>query len=1371
MTETMVPNGGYIVSDAVAPVSLTTAQALGSGGVIDVTSIAYANITSAYLDPATDLLTVYSGSGASSTVQLSGDFQGASIALVSDNNGGTNIFDLGVAPEANDPVSPQVTAQQTLILAGSHLQFVNTLDSSVGQGFENAIVSAEAFYQARIASTATLNFSFQMSPLAAAGQNSFTPYYTNFSQLQTALAKAATSAADIAATGAMKGLASTFGGTTFAIAQSLAVVLGLPGADPTTSDTTELSSGLPYFYDQSAPAYGAYDAVAILEHEISEGGLGRIGGAGGAPNVMDLFRYAAPGVPDASLGQSGRPAYFSVNGTQMLTEFHSPIGFFGLNDGADSADWDPSSTGQQLTYIAGQSNQYDAYGVTTTGLVGAVTYPDLLTLDVIGWTLSSVAPITTVSSGQTVNIAAGEVDSGVTVQSGGTLNVGSAGTAQAIVVSGGIEFVLSGGLDIGATLEAGGEQVVSSGASASGVVVQSGGFQLVRSNGYSSGTTVMSGGLERFYSGALASNLVVSSGGILGTELIVPGGTSTTVISTTATDTTVVSGVTVMSGGVIETQAATVQTGGFLVLPAGDILPGLTTVSSGGTLSGPGLITGNLFDYGLAEGVVISGSSTAKKAYLQVEAGGTVSGITIEANGVLSVYQGGGVVQALTLRAGATLDLGNVVATGAHTNAANQLIVTSGGATTDTLDGVTAPGLLFKAVSDGTGGTNLIAYAPPPDDFNGDGLSDILWRNSNGTVSLWSTSSGGGHTAQDLAIIDPSWVIQLGADFNGDGVADILWRNANGEVSEWLSKPGGGYTTPGLGVVPSFWTIQAAGDFNGDGLGDILWRNANGTVSLWFTGVGGGYTSQDLAVIDSSWSIQFTGDFNGDGKADILWRKTSGEVSEWLSTTGTGFSGFTTPGLGVVPTSWTIEGVADFNGDGLSDLLWRDTNGTVSIWVTTGAGGYAPQDIGAMGSAWSVMGVRDFNGDGKADVLWRNTSTGDVTEWLSNSGQGYAGFTSTDLGVIPNSWTVAADRPPGLTAKPRRPPSDFNGDALSDILWRNANGTVTVWYTGAGGGHTFQDLAVIDPSWVIQLTADFNGDGQSDILWRNANGEVSEWLSKPGGGYTTPGLGVVPSAWTIQGAGDFDGDGLSDVLWRNTNGTVSLWFTAPGGGYAAQDLAVIDASWKVQFAGDFNGDGKADILWRNTSGEVSEWLSTAGTGFSSFTTPGLGVVPTSWTIEAVGDLNGDGLSDLLWRNTDGTVSAWFTTGPGGYTPQDIGTMGSAWSVMGVRDFNGDGKADVLWRNTTTGDVTEWLSNSGPGYAAFTSADLGVVDTSWTIAADRPPALSGSQSQVLAQFVQSMAQVGGATGGGQTLPAPLTSDTTMSVLVARGSRDV
>jgi hypothetical protein len=34
--------------------------------------------------------------------------------------------------------------------------------------------------------------------------------------------------------------------------------------------------------------------------------------------------------------------------------------------------------------------------------------------------------------------------------------------------------------------------------------------------------------------------------------------------------------------------------------------------------------------------------------------------------------------------------------------------------------------------------------------------------------------------------------------------------------------------------------------------------------------------------------------------------------------------------------------------------------------------------------------------------------------------------------------------------------------------------------------------------------------------------------------------------------------------------------------------------------------------------------------------------------------------------------------------------GVAWQIAGVGDLDGDGKADLIWRHSQTGDVSAWL---------------------------------------------------------------------------------
>src|SRR5438270_414204 len=79
--------------------------------------------------------------------------------------------------------------------------------------------------------------------------------------------------------------------------------------------------------------------------------------------------------------------------------------------------------------------------------------------------------------------------------------------------------------------------------------------------------------------------------------------------------------------------------------------------------------------------------------------------------------------------------------------------------------------------------------------------------------------------------------------------------------------------------------------------------------------------------------------------------------------------------------------------------------------------------------------------------------------------------------------------------------------------------------------------------------------------------------------------------------------------------------------------------------------------------------------------------------DAHDDFNGNGLSDTLWRNADGTVTDWLGTSTGSFNGNwDTfhTNPGAGWQVVGTGDFNGDGRADILWRLDGYGTVTDWL---------------------------------------------------------------------------------
>jgi FG-GAP-like repeat/FG-GAP repeat len=335
-----------------------------------------------------------------------------------------------------------------------------------------------------------------------------------------------------------------------------------------------------------------------------------------------------------------------------------------------------------------------------------------------------------------------------------------------------------------------------------------------------------------------------------------------------------------------------------------------------------------------------------------------------------------------------------------------------------------------------------------PNDFSGDGKSDILLQSASFTPFGFSTSTGTTTALQmngttvlssaNLLNTDPNWTVTHTGDFDGDGKADILWRKTDGAVTIWTMNGTTVTSTAGLIGADASWRVDHVGDFNGDGYADLLWRNSNGAVTLWLMNGTTVMSAIGLLGPNANWSVSHVGDFNGDGKADILWRNIDGSVTIWLMNGGTVISAI---GIFGADPNWRVSHVADFNGDGKADLLWRKADGSVTMWLMDGTAVTSATGILGADTYWSVSHTADFNGDGKSDILWCSIG-GDVTIWLMN-GASVSSTAGIYLGERP-ILTMAGFRGPPVWSV--RKTLDLNGDGKADLVWSNQyNGSTTLW--------------------------------------------------------------------------------------------------------------------------------------------------------------------------------------------------------------------------------------------------------------------------------------------------------------------------------------
>ncbi len=279
-----------------------------------------------------------------------------------------------------------------------------------------------------------------------------------------------------------------------------------------------------------------------------------------------------------------------------------------------------------------------------------------------------------------------------------------------------------------------------------------------------------------------------------------------------------------------------------------------------------------------------------------------------------------------------------------------------------------------------------------------------------------------------------------------------------------------------------------AADFNGDGITDILVGPPGPTNIILSNGDG---TFRAPAAVPDCLGFSIIADFNGDGKADLICRTAV--------LLGKGDGTFGTP----IPHSLAIGGsllvAADFNHDGIEDILDLQPSNALAVALGHGDGTFAAEVTAVAAAPQSQFGVTgDFNGDGIPDLAGICKQAGSFCV-VPGKDDGTFG-----PGIISQ----------GLTGVPQAA-ADFNKDGKLDLV--ASDGAVLA---GNGDG-TFRAPVFIQPGFVAIV--DFNGDGQPDIIESvasNVAGANFTLLSvlindSPGDGFYTAGVSSASWTWPI----------------------------------------------------------------------------------------------------------------------------------------------------------------------------------------------------------------------------------------------------------------
>ncbi|MCB0810291.1 MAG: VCBS repeat-containing protein, partial [Flavobacteriales bacterium] len=539
-------------------------------------------------------------------------------------------------------------------------------------------------------------------------------------------------------------------------------------------------------------------------------------------------------------------------------------------------------------------------------------------------------------------------------------------------------------------------------------------------------------------------------------------------------------------------------------------------------------------------------------------------------------------------------------------------------------------------------------------------------------------------------------------DIDGDGDVDLLLDHS--QFVRWMPNTGDGRFLPqrdlhggGRAGEGRLSDLDLDGDL--DFVSTFYSTSYPGGI-IWYENLGGGdFAPGDTLQSASEVRHMVVADLDLDGDSDLVcWNgiATGGPLLVLYNQGQATFS----PAMVVDTNSTAVRNaeVTDVNGDGLPDIVVGELG--ISWYPSLGTSFGAAQSLPTSYGAYRVASG-DIDADGDIDLIstslaghvWKHTNLG-------------GGLFATQVDLVATNYAPA---PPWV--------GDLDQDGALDILFGdNAISTNNLgWLRGQGNGLFDPPIYLGPASATVHVpVVDVNGDGLPDVLSKTYFGAVRVFPATGGGAFGSPRpILQAPREYRNVACGDLDGDGDQDVLASVYDQDRLVWFRNGGNATFGLEDTLTNNSGMASYLhiADLNGDGDQDVVFRQDAPNKIAWCENLGAGvFSDTITIALASLSDGERF-GVGDLDGDGDTDLVLHTAFGQVQRFLNDGAGTFTPDSVLHQGSGRSIKCL-DFDADGDQDLLmvisgytslFLNDGMGDFTMTLHDWNPGPNIFLEA--------------------------------------------------------------------